>query len=92
VAVRLALKAAEVVTSRNVVMAVELDAEDDAMDHLHRDMFGVLMDDTWPWGVPAAVDVTLLARYYERFADHAVAVARETVYAVTGQEPAAIPI
>jgi phosphate transport system protein len=92
VAVALALKAADVVRSRNVVQAIELDADDDAMDVLHRRMFEVLMDAAWPHGVAAAVDVTLLARYYERFADHAVAVARETVYAVTGQEPDAIPI
>ena len=92
VAVLLALKAAEVARTRNVVLAVELDADDDAMDALHVHMFGVLMDPAWPCGVPAAVDVTLLARYYERFADHAVVVARETVYAVTGKEPDAIPI
>jgi phosphate transport system protein len=91
-AVQLALKAADVVRSRNVLMAVELDADDDAMDVLHRHMFSVMMDSDWSHGVPAAVDVTLLARYYERFADHAVVVARETVYAVTGQEPDAIPI
>ena len=91
-AVHLALKAADVVRSHNVLRAVELDADDDAMDGLHRHMFEVLMDDAWPHGVGAAVDITLLARYYERFADHAVAVARETVYAVTGQEPDAIPI
>jgi phosphate transport system protein len=91
-AVALAVKAADVVRSRNVVQAVELDGDDDAMDVLHRRMFEVLMDPDWPHGVAAAVDVTLLARYYERFADHAVAVARETVYAVTGREPDAIPI
>jgi phosphate transport system protein len=91
-AVELARKAAAVVGSRNVVMAVELDADDDAMDALHEHMFEVLMDPDWPHGVPAAVDLTLLARYYERFADHAVVVARETVYAVTGEEPATIPI
>ncbi|WP_296377510.1 MULTISPECIES: phosphate signaling complex protein PhoU [unclassified Pseudonocardia] len=92
VAVQLALKAAEVARTRNVILAVELDADDDTMDDLHVHMFGVLMDPEWPCGVPAAVDITLLARYYERFADHAVVVARETVYAVTGQEPDAIPI
>ena len=54
------------------------------MDRLHRHMFTVLVDPEWPHGVAAAVDLTLLARYYERFADHAVLVARETVYAVTG--------
>lgn len=91
-AVELAVKAADVVRSRNVVRAVELDHDDDAMDRLHRHMFEVLMDPGWPHGVAAAVDITLLARYYERFADHSVAVARETVYAVTGQEPDAIPI
>jgi phosphate transport system protein len=91
-AVQLALKAAEVVRSRNVLMAVELEADDDAMDMLHRHMFTVLMDPSWPHGVPVAVDVTLLARYYERFADHAVVVANQTVYAVTGDEPDAIPI
>ncbi len=92
VAVQLALKAADVVRSRNVLRAVELDGDDDAMDVLHRRMFGVLMDPSWPHSVAAAVDITLLARYYERFADHAVAVARETVYAVTGREPDAISI
>jgi phosphate transport system protein len=92
VAVQLALKAADVVRTRNVLKAAELDTDDDAMDVLHREMFEVLMDENWPHGVRAAVDVTLLARYYERFADHAVVVARETVYAVTGQEPDALPI
>jgi phosphate transport system protein len=90
VAVALALKAAEVVRTRNVVLAVELDDDDDAMDALHLHMFGVLTDPDWPCGVPLAVDITLLARYYERFADHAVAVARETVYAVTGLEQEAL--
>jgi phosphate transport system protein len=92
VAAQLGLKAADVVRSRNVLRAAELDSDDDAMDVLHREMFGVLMDGGWPHGVPAAVNITLLARYYERFADHAVVVARETVYAVTGQEPDALPI
>jgi phosphate transport system protein len=91
-AVALALKAADVVRTRNVILATELDSDDDEMDVLHREMFEVLMDENWPHGVRAAVDVTLLARYYERFADHAVVVARETVYAVTGQEPDALPI
>jgi phosphate transport system protein len=91
-AVQLARKAADVVSSRNVVMAVELDADDDAMDRMHEHMFEVLMHPEWPYGVPAAVNLTLLARYYERFADHAVVVARETVYAVTGEEPETIPI
>ena len=42
------------------------------MDDLHRHLFTVLMDREWKHGVAAAVDVTLLGRFYERFADHAV--------------------
>ena len=85
-AVEMARKAAEVARSRNVVLATELAVDDDAMDRLHRHMFTVILEPTWPHGVAVAVDLTLLARYYERYADHAVLVARETVYAVTGQE------
>jgi phosphate transport system protein len=91
-AVAMARKTAEVASNRNVILATELDADDDAMDRLHQHMFTVLMDPAWSYGVPVAVDLTLLARYYERFADHAVLVARGTVYAVTGQAPDAIPI
>ncbi|MET9908362.1 PhoU domain-containing protein, partial [Streptomyces sp. NPDC006476] len=36
-------------------------------------------------GVETAVDVTLVGRYYERFADHAVSIARRVVYLVTGE-------
>lgn len=85
--VDLALKAGEVVRTRNVLLAVELDEDDEEMDALHARMFEVLMDRSWPHDVPTAVDVTLLARYYERFADHAVLVAGETVTAVTGRRP-----
>ena len=91
-AVAMALKTAEVARTRNVLLAAELDSDDDAMDRLHRHMFTVMLDPGWAHGVPTAVDLTLLARYYERFADHAVLVARATVYAVTGHAPDALPI
>ena len=39
----------------------------------------------WKHGIETAVDVTLLGRYYERFADHAVSVAKRVVYLVTGE-------
>ena len=35
----------------------------------------MLMDDKWKYGTEATVDATLVGRYYERFADHAVLVA-----------------
>lgn len=92
VAVALALKAGEVIRSRDLTQATELEADDDAMDDLHRHMFTVLMDRDWPHGVAAAVDVTLLARFYERYADHAVAVARRVIYTVTGRMPGPLSV
>jgi phosphate transport system protein len=84
VGVALAHKAAEVVRTRNVLLAVELDRDDEAMDALHGRLIDLLQR-SWPYGVAAAVDVALLARYYERFADHAVLIAEETVTEVTGR-------
>ena len=43
------------------------------------------LDGTWTHGTEAAVDMTLVGRYYERFADHAVSVAHRVVYLVTGE-------
>jgi phosphate transport system protein len=65
--------------------ADELANDDDDMDHLHRHVFSVLMDTQWKHGVAAVVDVTLLGRYYERFADHAVEIGRRVVFQVTGE-------
>jgi phosphate transport system protein len=45
------------------------------------------MDKEWQHGVAAAVDVTLLGRFYERFADHAVEVARRVIFQATGKFP-----
>ena len=65
--------------------AVTLERDDDEMDRLHRELFNMLLDDTWTHGTEAAVDLTLVGRYYERFADHAVSMARRVVYLVTGE-------
>ena len=67
--------------------AAQIAEDDDAMDNLHRHLFTVLMDHEWKHGVAAAVDVTLLGRFYERFADHAVEVGRRIIFQATGQRP-----
>ena len=72
----LASKTSEVIRTRDPVKAVELDSDDDAMDELHQHVFSVLANPNWRHGVKAAVDITLLARFYERYADHAVSGAR----------------
>lgn len=87
IAVRLARQAEAVIRSRDVEDALALEADDDEVDDIHRHLFTVIMDNDWPHGVAAAVDVTLLGRFYERFADHAVSVARRMVFVVTGKMP-----
>ncbi|AQA23914.1 phosphate transport system regulatory protein PhoU [Rhodococcus sp. MTM3W5.2] len=87
IAVALGAGAREVLETRDPERAAKLREEDDAMDDLHRHLFSVLMDREWKHGVAAAVDVTLLGRFYERFADHAVEVARRVIFLVTGKMP-----
>lgn len=86
-AVDLGNSAQEVLLSRDPEKAARIREEDDAMDDLHRHLFSVLMDKEWRHGVAAAVDVTLLGRFYERFADHAVEVARRVIFQATGKFP-----
>ncbi|MEU1596134.1 PhoU domain-containing protein, partial [Streptomyces sp. NPDC005708] len=82
---RLMAKAADVIGSKDVEKALQLEHDDDRMDELHRTLYQHLLDQRWTHGVETAVDVTLVGRYYERFADHAVSVARRVVYLVTGE-------
>jgi len=78
-------KAGDCIAERDVVIAAQLESDDDAMDALHRRLFTALIDEKWTDGIEAAIDITLAGRYYERFADHAVSVARRVVYLVTGE-------
>src|SRR6202051_4430964 len=87
VAVELGNSAQEVLVTRDPEKAARIREEDDAMDDLHRHLFTVLMDREWKHGVAAAVDVTLLGRFYERFAAHAVEVARRIIFQATGRFP-----
>ncbi|WOC12890.1 phosphate signaling complex protein PhoU [Gordonia sp. MP11Mi] len=86
-AVELAGNARRIVESQDYHDALALIDDDDAMDDLHRHLFTVMMDREWEHGVSAAVDVTLLGRYYERYADHAVLIARRVVFQATGKTP-----
>lgn len=85
IAERIIAKATSVIESHNLEEAIQLEKDDDDMDKLHRKLFLTLLDDSWPHGVEVAIDMTLLGRYYERCADHAVSVARRVYFLVTGE-------
>jgi phosphate transport system protein len=87
VAVALGDSAREVLLCGDSAKAALIEREDDAMDELHSRLFGVVKNHHWKHGVAAAVDVTLLGRFYERFADHAVLIARRVIFQATGKAP-----
>ena len=76
-------KVALVVKNRDTERALEVERDDDEIDSLHRKIIQTLLDPSWKHGVETAVDMTLLGRYYERCADHAVSIARRVYFLVT---------
>ncbi len=78
------VRAGEVVAANDPRGAAELQSRDDGMDLLHRELLRMLLDPEPGRDTVEAVDMALLGRYYERFADHAVSVAIRVVFLVTG--------
>jgi phosphate transport system protein len=87
VAQLLAGQAADAVAGRDVALARALEEEDDAMDALQRELFTLVLAPHWRHGTEAALDMALVGRHYERYADHAVSVARRIVFVATGAYP-----
>ena len=85
IAERIVAKAGSVIASKDTGAALSLEQDDDAMDELHRRLFDAILHDKTDLPRETLVDLTLLGRYYERFADHAVSVAQRVVYLVTGE-------
>ncbi len=82
---KIATKTGVVISTRDTSMAAQVEKDDDEMDELHRKLISALIEPSWPHGVETAIDLTLLGRYYERYADHAVSVARRVIFLVTGK-------
>jgi phosphate transport system protein len=85
IAERIVAKTGSVIASKDTGTALSLEQDDDAMDDLHRRLFDAILHDTSELPRETLVDLTLLGRYYERFADHGVSVAQRVVYLVTGE-------
>ena len=81
-------KAGEVIRRRDLTLAQQLLDDDDAVDALHRRLLRTLVDERNTFPAEEIVDLTLVGRYYERLADHAVAVSRAVSYLVTGEHAA----
>ena len=78
-------KTGSVIATKDVELVADIARHDAEMDRLHRELFTIVLSPSWSHGVEAAIDITLLSRYYERYADHAVSVTRRVVTIVTGE-------
>ena len=78
-------KLAKIIKSRDLEDTKQLAIDDDEMDKLHRKLIQSLVSKDWPHGAESAIDLTLLGRYYERSADHAVSISRRVYFLVTGK-------
>ncbi|HEX6447163.1 MAG TPA: phosphate signaling complex protein PhoU [Streptosporangiales bacterium] len=87
VASRMSTHLEQVVAQDDIAVALQLETADDEMDALLRQIFVALLSPNWTYGVEGAVDVTLVGRFLERYADHAVSVGRRVTYLVTGSWP-----
>ncbi|MQM28334.1 phosphate signaling complex protein PhoU [Glycomyces albidus] len=81
-AVRISEKLVGILRDHDELQAAQMGLDDDELDAVQDRIHAQLP--TLGYGPQTAVDVALLARFYERFGDHAVRVSHQVVYAVTG--------
>ena len=82
--VQIAQQLTELLRTEDLTLIETIRNADDALDDLHISVFEKVLSDSWKGEAAATVDATLASRYHERFADHAVSVARKVAYLSTG--------
>ncbi|MCL2468437.1 MAG: phosphate signaling complex protein PhoU [Micrococcales bacterium] len=82
---RVGERTVRLLATRDLALADEVERDDDLLDELHTASFAIQLGDTWTGTAQQVVNLTLLARYYERFGDHGVSIARRIRYLVTGE-------
>ncbi|MCT9821062.1 phosphate signaling complex protein PhoU [Microbacterium sp. W1N] len=83
--VEAARKLTEILRTEDLGLLEELRALEEQLDDLHLSVFEKVLSDNWQGEAAATVDATLASRYLERFADHAVSVAKKVSYLATGE-------
>jgi len=82
--VKIANMLTELLTNEDMKLAETIRNEDDKIDALHLSVFDAVLGETWKGQAADTVDATLASRYHERFADHAVSIAKKVQYLGTG--------
>ncbi|XAS68434.1 phosphate signaling complex protein PhoU [Micrococcaceae bacterium Sec5.7] len=81
----IATKLTELLETRDLEVAREILKANIAVNDLHLSVFKAIASPEWAESPATTVDVALASRYFERFADHGVSVARKVTYLVTGE-------
>ena len=79
-----AIEVAQLIETRDLNVAAGIVSDDDTLDELHAQAYQTLIAEGYNGSPQEVLNVSLLARYFERFGDHAVGVSRRIVYLVTG--------
>ncbi len=74
----------ELIEGRDLNVAARIVSDDDTLDELHAQAYQRLLEPGFVATPQEILNIALLARYFERFGDHAVGVSRRIVYLVTG--------
>ncbi|PZQ90623.1 MAG: phosphate transport system regulatory protein PhoU [Leifsonia xyli] len=82
--VEIARKLTQLLETEDPAIAEQIRNEDDKVDALHLAVFDKVLGETWKGETADTVDATLASRYHERFADHAVSIAKKVQYLATG--------
>lgn len=80
-------KVQDLLEDPNADVALDIEHDDDAVDDIHSHIMTKVTSDSWPHSSREAVEIALLGRFYERFADHTVNVAAQIVFLTTGLNP-----
>ncbi|HVL63051.1 MAG TPA: phosphate signaling complex protein PhoU [Microbacterium sp.] len=82
--VEIARKLVQLLRTEDEKLAEEIRNDDDKIDALHLSVFDKVLGEKWKGEAVDTVDATLASRYHERFADHAVSIAKKVQYLGTG--------
>ncbi|MGV9194577.1 phosphate signaling complex protein PhoU [Microbacterium sp. MC2] len=74
----------ELLRTEDLTLVETLRQREEKLDELHLSVFEKVLSENWQGEAAATVDATLASRYHERFADHALTVARKVAYLATG--------
>ncbi len=74
----------ELLRTEDLALVESLRLREEKLDELHLSVFEKVLSENWQGEAAATVDATLASRYHERFADHALTVARKVAYLATG--------